>query len=275
MPKPNVLFIAAESRTSAGGEAGRSVLHEDVQRIREKVRAAESTDDIEFDVRSAVHVKDLLTALHETQPDVVDFSRCGQEARSTKLRQAIAGGAALAKLFAAFGGGIRVVVLDACSSPLEAEAVAEVVGCVIRTLGSLSDESEIAFRASFYRALAFGNSVGTAFDQARMALALEHVDKSHYPQLVVRHDVNPARLVLIPSSSVALGAEELTSETSLTWEIKDLASRVWENGEDAETFLSTPHALLDGLTPRAAARTAVGRDRVRRILLALEYGLPV
>ena len=57
-------------------------------------------------------------------------------------------------------------------------------------------------------------------------------------------------------------------------EIRELAESVWENQRDAQEFLSTPHALLDGRTPAAVARTRAGAERVRRILLSLEYGLP-
>ncbi|HLM68027.1 MAG TPA: antitoxin Xre/MbcA/ParS toxin-binding domain-containing protein [Longimicrobium sp.] len=58
-------------------------------------------------------------------------------------------------------------------------------------------------------------------------------------------------------------------------EIRSLAVGVWENVADAEEFLITPHGLLDGQTPLAASRTLEGAKRVREILLALEYGLPV
>ncbi|HEX6370482.1 MAG TPA: antitoxin Xre/MbcA/ParS toxin-binding domain-containing protein [Longimicrobium sp.] len=57
--------------------------------------------------------------------------------------------------------------------------------------------------------------------------------------------------------------------------IRELALSVWENAQDAGEFLSTPHAMLDGETPLAAAQTPEGAERVREILLALEYGLPV
>lgn len=57
--------------------------------------------------------------------------------------------------------------------------------------------------------------------------------------------------------------------------IRELARKVWEDAADAEEFLTTSHGLLDGQTPLAASRTPKGAERVREILLALEYGLPV
>jgi uncharacterized protein (DUF2384 family) len=58
-------------------------------------------------------------------------------------------------------------------------------------------------------------------------------------------------------------------------EIRELAVSVWGNPVDADEFLTTPHGLLDGKTPLSVARMAGGAERVREILLALEYGLPV
>ena len=66
-----------------------------------------------------------------------------------------------------------------------------------------------------------------------------------------------------------------SNELILDKEIRSLAVDVWENPADAEEFLITPHGLLDGQTPLAASRTPEGAKRVREILLALEYGLPV
>lgn len=72
---------------------------------------------------------------------------------------------------------------------------------------------------------------------------------------------------------IAGSVAELHDE--VTEEVRGLALQVWEDSADAEEFLTTPHGLLDGQTPLAASRTEEGAKRVREILLALEYGLPV
>jgi hypothetical protein len=73
----------------------------------------------------------------------------------------------------------------------------------------------------------------------------------------------------------AAASESVDGEPASVREVRELALSVWENPRDADEFLSTPHALLDGETPLDAARTAERAERVREILLALEYGLPV
>ncbi|HEX2206826.1 MAG TPA: CHAT domain-containing protein, partial [Longimicrobium sp.] len=209
MSKVTVLFFAADPLSaSPDGRTPRLRLDEDVRQIRQKVRAAEHRDALEFDVRLATRTDDLLQALLERRPQVVHFSGHGGSkglvlVSSDGRRPHHVDAAALAQLFTVFRGDIRVVVLNACFSLPQAEAIADVVGCAIGTRGEISDEAAIAFGACFYRAIAFGCSVQAAYDQARTALALEHFHDRECPALVVRPDIDPARLVLIPPESGA------------------------------------------------------------------------
>jgi putative toxin-antitoxin system antitoxin component (TIGR02293 family) len=57
--------------------------------------------------------------------------------------------------------------------------------------------------------------------------------------------------------------------------ITALAEHVLESQEEAEQFLTSPHALLDGVRPLELAVTDLGARRVEDILWRLEYGLPV
>ncbi|MFL5540602.1 MAG: CHAT domain-containing protein [Longimicrobiaceae bacterium] len=205
MRKVKVLFFAADplSRPPDGREP-RLLLDEDVREIRMKVRAAEHRDALDFDCRLAARPDDLLQGLSEAHPQVVHFSGHGgsqglmlmdPEGRRPHYVEA----AALAQLFRSFRGDIRLVVLNACLSLRQAEAIADVVGCAIGTSGTISDAAAITFGAAFYRAVAFGNSVGAAFDQACSALALSHFAERDSPRLVARPGVDPARIVLVPS----------------------------------------------------------------------------
>jgi TPR repeat protein len=207
MSKATVLFFAADPLSAPpDSRTPRLLLDEDVRQIRQKVRAAEHRDALEFDVRWATRTDDLLQALLETRPQVVHFSGHGTSdglvlVSADGLRPHHVDAAALAQLFDVFRGDIRVVVLNACFSLPQAQAIADVVGCAIGTRGKISDAAAITFGASFYRAIAFGCSVQAAYDQARTALALEHVQDRECPALVVRAGVDPAGLVLIPADT--------------------------------------------------------------------------
>ncbi|HEU4885043.1 MAG TPA: NB-ARC domain-containing protein [Longimicrobium sp.] len=204
MRKVKVLFFAADPLSIPRDGASRLLLDEDVRQIRQKVRTAEHRDVLEFDLRLATRTDDLLQALNETHPQVVHFSGHGRTdglmlVSADGRRPHVVSAAALEQLFEVFRGDIRVVVLNACFSLPQAEAIASVVGCAIGTRGPISDEGAITFGGAFYRAIAFGESVQAAYDQARTALVLEHFNDRECPQLVVRPDVDPAGLILIPS----------------------------------------------------------------------------
>lgn len=203
MSKVKVLFFAADPLSAPpDGRLRRLRLDDDVRQIREKVRAAEHRDALEFDFRLAARPDDLLQALNETRPQVVHFSGHGGDEGLVLVGSDGRGAlpvdsAALARLFRVFEDDIRLAVLNACFSLPQAQAIAGAVGCAIGTRGQISDSAAITFGASFYRAIAFGRSVQAAYDQARTALALEHFEDRECPQLVVRAGVDPARLVLV------------------------------------------------------------------------------
>lgn len=204
MEKVKVLFFSADpASVPPHGLHARLQLDAEVREIRQKVRTARYRDDLDLDTHWAMRTDDLLLALNEARPQVVHFSGHGGSgglmmvgADASRAHSVDAG--QLARLFAVFRGDIRLVVLNACSSLPQAEAIAGVVGCAIGTSTEISDTAAILFSASFYRAIAFGCSVGAAFEQARTALDLEHLKERDYLQLVPRPGVDPGELYLVP-----------------------------------------------------------------------------
>lgn len=57
--------------------------------------------------------------------------------------------------------------------------------------------------------------------------------------------------------------------------IMALAEQVWESRDDAREFLAQPHPMLEERSPLEMAETELGARRVERLLMNLEYGLPV
>ncbi|HEX2208776.1 MAG TPA: CHAT domain-containing protein [Longimicrobium sp.] len=205
MEKVKVLFFSADPNSAPPhGRASRLLLDVEVREIRHKVRTARYRDDLDLDMHWATRTDDLLLALNDADPQVVHFSGHGgsgglvlvgadaSHAHSVDAEQ-------LARLFEVFRGDIRLVVLNACFSLPQAEAIAAVVGCAIGTRTEISDAAAVIFSASFYRAIAFGHPVGVAFEQARTALDLEeHHEERDCLQLVPGPGVDPAELYLIP-----------------------------------------------------------------------------
>ncbi|MET0397094.1 MAG: CHAT domain-containing protein [Longimicrobiaceae bacterium] len=202
MNKATVLFFAADPHSVRAGSASRLQLDAEVREIRQRVSTASRRDDLDFDTHWAARPGDLVQALGETRPRVVHFSgHCGDAGLvlvgSEASRGHYVGAEALAQLFEAYRGDIRVVVLNACLSLPQAEAIAAVVGCAIGTLTEITDAAAITFSSSFYRAIALGDSVQAAFDKARAALAVEHFEERECPQLVVRPGVDAAKVFVV------------------------------------------------------------------------------
>ncbi|HET7463127.1 MAG TPA: CHAT domain-containing protein [Longimicrobium sp.] len=202
MSKVKVLFVAADPESANPDRPDpRLLLDEDVRRIREKVRAAEYRDALEFHYCWAARPDDLLQALNELSPRVVHFSGHGGVNGLVLVGEdgepQTVPAAALTRLFETFRGEIRLVLLIACHTLELAHALAPCVGCAIGSRGALPDEAGILFGASFYRALAFGKSVQAAFQQASALLLMEGFGAEVLPELVAGPGVDPAALVLV------------------------------------------------------------------------------
>jgi len=266
MSKVKILFFAADPHSTLQ-------LDEDVREIRVKVRAAEYRDALEFDYRLAARPDDLLQALNETHPRMVHFSGHGGS-RGLMLVDPqepsphYVDAAALAQLFGVFRGGIRLVVLNACFSLPQAEAIAQVVGCTIGTSGAISDEAAITFGASFYRAVAFGHSVKTAFDQACAALALSHPAERDCPRLVARRGVDPRRIVLVPPTrrasrltklaigAVAVAGAALAAAVYLPRTLHTGSQAARENVSGSDSLRSARSSSPDSTAARVATPPA-------------------
>ena len=94
-------------------------------------------------------------------------------------------------------GNLRLVVLNVCDTRSHAEALKEVVDCVVSINRVISDRAAIKFAASFYGALAIPRSVQNAFDQGVARLCAEGIVEADTPDLVVRAGVVASRTVFV------------------------------------------------------------------------------
>lgn len=194
MKKVPVLFLAADPTRTLS-------LDEDLRTIMEKVRAAKYRDVLAFNPCLAARADDLVQALYETPPQIVHFSGHGNE---KGIMLVGADGCTpdwvsaddLRKLFSAFRDGISVVVLSACSTHAQAKVIAEVVGCAIGTPADIEDKAAIVFNAEFYRAIAWGKTVQSAYKKACGVLGLKDKDVVR-PELFAGPGVDPAQMRLI------------------------------------------------------------------------------
>jgi hypothetical protein len=222
MSKVKVLFLAANPHGTQPLQ-----LDEEIRQITAKVRAAEYRDSLELISRWAVRPDDLLQALLEVKPDIVHFSGHGGSAAGLNFlddqrdlkpvskeeglimlddqgKPKPVGKEALAYLFRILKDNVRVVLLNACYSQPQAEALAQTIDCTVGMNRPIGDKAAIVFAASFYRAIGFGRSVKEAFELGKAALLLEGIPEAKTPELLTRQGVDAAALVLIAPPVTAM-----------------------------------------------------------------------
>lgn len=197
MDKIKTLFFAADP---VGGN--RLMVNEEIRSITKKIRAADYRDSIELIPALAARPDDLIEALNQHKPQIVHFSAHGKPTGEILLLDKVGGlpkavkSHAIQELFKTMKDNIRVVVMNACYSKVQARAIVEVVDCAIGIKNSITNQAAITFAASFYGAIGFGRSVKEAYEQGRAAILLEGIDKKNIPELLVKEGVDPSRVFL-------------------------------------------------------------------------------
>lgn len=196
MPKIKALFLAANPAVTR-----RLALDEEIRFIEEMVRKAKYRNTLAFQSAWAVRPDDLLQLLNEHQPHIVHFSGhgigeglqlAGEDGEANLVTTQ-----ALKRLFTTLKDNIRLILLNACYSREQAQALVEVIDCVIGMKESIGDEAAAIFAASFYRALGFGRSVQNAFDQGLVALSVTNIPEEAIPKLLVKDGVDPNQIILV------------------------------------------------------------------------------
>lgn len=148
----------------------------------------------------ATRVLDLPELLLRHEPNVVHFSGhgavVGLVAEQNDGSAALIPPEAAAALFRALSAPLRLVVLNACLSETQADAIAGEVGCVVGMTGEIGDGAAILFATGFYQALGYGQSVQKAFDLGTNRIALGGSKGSATPRLIARRGVSADDLVL-------------------------------------------------------------------------------
>ena len=215
---------------------------EEAREISQKIRLSEHRDSLELVTRWATRADDLLQSLNEYRPVIVQFSGHDNNTEEILLQDAsrapqAVSKAALKQLFSTCKDNIRVVVLNACYSRPQAEAITEVIDCAIGMKKSISDDAARTFAASFYRAIGFGRSVKEAFEQGKAALMLEGIPEAQTPDLPVRAGVDPAEVILAAHNREVVESE-VDSSAATSAAVAQLAELGWTVSLATTTFCS-------------------------------------
>jgi hypothetical protein len=230
MPDPiKVLLLAADPEQRSGGLR----LDQEIRRALEGIRMGRSTTALEIAAELAVRRTDLLPALLRHRPQILHFAGHGSHGQGILLDSAdLLRSEELATLLVP-DHGVRVVVLNACTTLPVAEALSATVDYVVAMELAINDKAAVVFAGAFYAALSFGRSVASAFEVARAALQERHGRDHALPTLLRRKDAEewPANRHAVPAEDVlALVQENLLADVEVDG---DLRSRNESSGTAA------------------------------------------
>tara|TARA_B100001964_G_C14123697_1_gene549514 strand:- start:311 stop:928 length:618 start_codon:yes stop_codon:yes gene_type:complete len=186
-PKISILFMAADPT-----DASRLRLGEEFREIREKLNAAQLRDRFKLELpQLSARPADISQALLDLKPRIVHFSGHGSSDGALCVedqtgKTSFVKPEAVAALFRQFASHIDCVVLNACFSRIQAEAIAKHIKYVIGMNQAISDKAAIAYAVGFYQAIGAGRSTENAHDLGCIQVGLSGISEHKIPVLIKR-----------------------------------------------------------------------------------------
>jgi formylglycine-generating enzyme required for sulfatase activity len=185
-----VLFFAANAASET-----RLGLDLEYRAIEQRIQEARYRDAFQLVPKFATHVDDIQKALLEHQPDIVHFACHGSpQAQLVLLSEgsepAPVPAPALVSLFRVLRDNLTLVVLNACFAGEQAAAIRESATISIGMRERVDDKVAITFASHLYGALAYGRSVGDAFDLGVAAIEASGSRQGHVPELFTAKGVD-------------------------------------------------------------------------------------
>lgn len=179
-----ILFLAANPK-----ETTRIRLDQEVRDIQEGLRLASQRDRFVLEQRWAVRPRDVRRAMLDSKPQIVHFSGHGAEDGSLALEDEVGNvkfvaPEALAGLFELFADQVECVLLNACYSEEQADAIVQHVPYVIGMSDAIDDNAALEFAVAFYDALGAGKSVEFAYKLGCNAIQMAGVKGHLIPTLL-------------------------------------------------------------------------------------------
>lgn len=279
---PVILFLAANpidsDRIRVGAEQ---------QIIRDRLIATKHGQRFDLEYEPAAIFRDLAGYLLRATPTVLHFSGhgsvdgialedAGGQTRLVSTR-------ALDRLFAlpAIRRRLRLVVLNACYSAVQGQAIASHVDCVIGMGRKVPDTTASAFADGLYLGLGSGLDVKASFDLAVAQIDLESLPGDDIPILLSRPGVDPNTVrPLDESEPVAVPVERAAEDARMgplaevmlpELGLRQVGNRQWTWHGVLPTNLDNAFSVVD----QALRRMQVGNieQRTRSLIVAKTGGL--
>ncbi|WP_238361007.1 NB-ARC domain-containing protein [Iningainema tapete] len=197
-----ILILAANPKQTV-----RLRLDEELRDIKFGLQRAQNRENFDLRYDLAVRPRDIRRAILDYRPNIIHFSGHGAGVQGLAFEdetgfEQLVTGEALAGLFGQFSHQVECVLLNACYSQVQAEAIAQHINYVIGMNDQIEDKAAIEFVVGFYDALGAynpeydsGSPVEFAFNIARNAIVLAGVSGVSIPELK-KNNLTPHHLPL-------------------------------------------------------------------------------
>jgi hypothetical protein len=181
-PQKSILLLAANPKRTKGLR-----LQEEEREIKERLRLA-GYGKTPINATGATRPRDIQQAMLDFKPQIVHFSGHGAEQEGLVFedvtgQEKLVSSEALANLFRLFSDRVECVVLNACYSKFQAEAIAQHIEYVIGMNQGIGDNAAIEFSVGFYSALGARETIEFAYELGCSAIQLEGFQEELTPVL--------------------------------------------------------------------------------------------
>ncbi|WP_017302024.1 SUMF1/EgtB/PvdO family nonheme iron enzyme [Nodosilinea nodulosa] len=166
-----ILILASNPRNDLN-------LDREIRDLKEVIEKSRNRQDFDVEDALAVRVGDLQDLFLRHQPQIVHF--CGHGSGREGLVFEGSDGSeqwvrteALSGLFRLFSNDVGCVLLNACYSEAQADAIVEHIDYVIGMNQEIRDDAAIAFAKGFYRGLGYECSIERSFELGKNVIQLE------------------------------------------------------------------------------------------------------
>ena len=175
-------------------------LDREIRDLKNVIEASPDGQQFEVEDALAVRVGDLQDLLFRHRPQIVHF--CGHGSGQQGLvfegndgGEQWVGAEALSDLFRLFSTHVGCVLLNACYSEEQANAIVNHIDYVIGMNQEIRDDTAIAFSKGFYRALGYKCSIEQAYEFGKNAIQLEISGSSKMRSVATEEGVRKAEVV--------------------------------------------------------------------------------
>lgn len=275
-----ILFLAANT-----GAHDQLALDLEYRAIEDGIRAGRYRDAFQLIPKLAARPSDLQQALLEHRPDVVHFACHGTSQAELVLLAERGGNArissgALASTLRVLRDNVTLVVLNACFSGEQAQAIRQSAGLAIGVHAQIADTAAIAFASALYGALAYGRSVRDAFDLGIAAIQAAHPQQEALPELFEKPGLDASSMALVDEAlrptrrSWVLGGAAACASLALVWWLLRVPERREPPPSSSHGMVQFPRST-HGATSRDRAGSSPPPVAFDSAPLTLQIGLRI